>query len=222
MKLAVLYSGGKDSNLALHLAKQYEDVVCLIAIASKNDDSYMFHTPAITWTKLQAEKLQLPLIIKETEGKKEEELYELKEAIKQAIEEYQIAGVVTGAVESIYQASRVQKITDELGIECFNPLWQKDQMELLNDLVTLGFEVIISGVAADPFDESWLGRKIDRYTIAQLEMFKDQLKLNPAGEGGEYESFVINSPDFKEGIEIVDFEKLYAERNGRLIIKEAS
>ena len=180
----------------------------------------MFHTPAITWTKLQAEKLQLPLIIKETEGKKEEELNDLKEAIKQAIEEHNIEGVVTGAVESIYQASRVQKITDELGIECFNPLWQKDQMELLNDLVTLGFEVIISGVAADPFDETWLGRKLDRHTIVQLEMFKEQLKLNPAGEGGEYESFVINSPDFKEGIKITKTRNIYAERNGALIIEE--
>lgn len=221
MKLAVLFSGGKDSTYALHLAKKYETVICLISIVSKNPDSYMFHTPNIEWVKLQAKKLGLPIIIKETLGNKEEELEELKQAINEAKQKYGVKGIVSGAVESVYQATRLQKISDELKIECFNPLWQKNQLELLNEIVDLGFEVIIGSVAAHPFDESWLGKKIDKKTIKELELLKEKIKINPAGEGGEYESFVLNSPDFSEKINIKKAKKTFQKNSGIYLIEEA-
>ena len=61
MRLGVLFSGGKDSTLALHLAAEKEEVTCLITVVSKNKESYMFHTPNIDVTALQAEALALPL-----------------------------------------------------------------------------------------------------------------------------------------------------------------
>ena len=114
MKLGVLFSGGKDSTLALHLAKEKEEVVCLITVVSKNKESYMFHTPNIDITELQAQALGLPLVSVTSEGKKEEELCDLEKAIMQAKNEFGIEGVVTGAVESVYQASRVQRICNRL------------------------------------------------------------------------------------------------------------
>ena len=54
MKLAVLFSGGKDSYLALQYASEEHDISCLLTLESKKEDSWMFHTPAIEWTKLQA------------------------------------------------------------------------------------------------------------------------------------------------------------------------
>ena len=73
MKLGVLFSGGKDSTLALHKTAEKEQVTCLITLRSKNPESYMFHTPNISLTELQAQALGAPLITKETYGKKEEE-----------------------------------------------------------------------------------------------------------------------------------------------------
>ena len=162
MKLAALFSGGKDSTLAMYKAMKEHEVVCLVSILSENKESYMFHTPNIELTKLQAEAMNIPIIIKSTPGKKEEELEELKQAIKQAKEEYQLDGIITGAVASEYQASRIQKICDELNLKCINPLWGMDQIKLLEEVLQNNFEVIISGVFAYPLTEEWLGKTINK------------------------------------------------------------
>jgi len=62
LKSAVLFSGGKDSGLALDYALKYTNVKCLIIMQSKNTESYMFHTPNIQWTKYQAERTGIPYI----------------------------------------------------------------------------------------------------------------------------------------------------------------
>ena len=135
MKLAVLFSGGKDSTLALMKAMAKEEVSCLISIISENPESYMFHTPNMEIARLQAAAMGIPIVEMGTEGRKEKELKDLREAIRFAMENSSIKGLVTGAVESVYQASRVQKICSDLGIFCFNPLWKKDQVELLEEVV---------------------------------------------------------------------------------------
>lgn len=213
MKLAVLFSGGKDSTYAAWLAKKYDhEIVCLISIWSENENSFMFHTPAIELTKKQAETMKIPLIIQKTKGNKEIELKELDKAIKNAKKEFGIESVVTGAVESVYQASRVQQICNELKIECFNPLWQKNQIEILEDLIKNKFEVIISGVAAYPLDSKWIGRKIDKKFIEEIKVLSEKFKINPAGEGGEFESLVVGCPLFKKKLE-VKLKKVIGEGN---------
>ena len=213
MKLGVLFSGGKDSTFATLLAKKegYE-ISCLISVASDNKESYMFHTPSIEKTKKQAEVMDIPIILEKTKGKKEDELKDLKSAIKKAVQKYKIEGIVTGAVESVYQASRIQKICNELNIECFNPLWQKNQFELLEDLIKNKFEVIIVGVFAYPLDEKWLGRKIDKKFIEEMKKLNEKYKINPAGEGGEFETFVLDCPLFKRKLEVTDW-KDFGEKN---------
>ena len=80
MKLAVLFSGGKDSTLAAWLAqKEGHELSCLISIISENKHSYMFHTPSIEKTKAQAQAMDIPIIVQETKGEKEEELKDLQE-----------------------------------------------------------------------------------------------------------------------------------------------
>ena len=82
MKLGVLFSGGKDSTIALHKAAKENKIACLITIISKNKESYMFHTPNINITKMQSEALGIPIINKDTKGNPEKELKDLEEAIK--------------------------------------------------------------------------------------------------------------------------------------------
>ena len=198
MKLALLFSGGKDSTYAGYLAKKdNNELTCLISIISKNPDSYMFHTPKIELTKQQAKLMNIPIITKQTVGKKEQELKDLEQAIKQAKEKYNAEGIITGAVESIYQASRIQKICNKLNLECFNPLWQKNQTELLEDLIKNNFKVIITHVAAEGLDNSYIGRQLDKNLISELKKLEEKYKINPAGEGGEFETLVINCPLFK-------------------------
>jgi ABC transporter with metal-binding/Fe-S-binding domain ATP-binding protein len=213
MKLAVLFSGGKDSVYSAYLAKKngYE-LACLISIISENKESYMFHTPSIDKTKKQAEVMNLPLIIQKTKGKKEEELKDLEKVIKIAIEKYKIDGIVTGAIKSVYQSSRIQKICNKLNIECFNPLWQKDEFEYLNELIKNKFKVIITAVAAYPLDEKLLGRKIDKRFIKEIKELNEKYKIHPAGEGGEFETFVLNCPLFKRRLKLVD-SKISGEKN---------
>jgi asparagine synthase (glutamine-hydrolysing) len=217
MKLAALFSGGKDSTFAAYLAKKHgHEIVCLISVLSKNPFSYMFHTPSISKVRQQAETMQIPLIEQETEGKKELELEDLEKIIIKAKKKYCIEGIVTGAIESVYQASRIQKICSKLGLEVFNPLWKKDQFELLNDLIKNKFEVIITGVAAYPLDASWLGRKIDKSFIEDVKRLNEKYKINPAGEGGEFETFVLDCPLFSKKLKIKDRKVIGSGNNYRM------
>jgi ABC transporter with metal-binding/Fe-S-binding domain ATP-binding protein len=221
MKLGVLFSGGKDSTLALHKAAEKEEVVCLITVVSENKESYMFHTPNIDITELQAEALGLPLMKRVTAGKPEEELKDLEEAIAQAVTDFKIDGVVTGAVESVYQSKRIQSICDRLNVSCLNPLWKKSQKALLEELVAEGFKVIIAGVFAYPLDKSWLGKEIDNELIERLLLLGEEFGLSVAGEGGEIETTVLDAPLFKKKIEILDSSIEAKGDSGVFIIKKA-
>lgn len=213
MKLGVLFSGGKDSCYSAYLAKKNNhEIACLISIQSENKESYMFHTPSIKQVKKQSEAMQIPLLAFKTKGKKEAELKDLENAIKEAIRKYNIQGIVTGAVASVYQSSRIQKICDKLNLKCFNPLWQKNQIELLEDLIKNNFEVIVVGVFACPLDKNFLGRKIDEKFIEEARLLSEKYKINPAGEGGEFETFVLNCPLFKKRLVVKNF-KDYGEKN---------
>lgn len=217
MKLGSLFSGGKDSTFALYMAKQCGyHVSCLISIHSRNPYSYMFHTPSILRVRQQAAVLEIPLVFYETQGEKEKELTDLEAAIQSARTQYGIEGIITGAIESTYQASRIQRICNVLDIECFNPLWQKDQFELLDDLIHNAFEVVITAAAAYPLDASWLGRTIDREFIRLIKPLHEKYRINPAGEGGEFETFVLNCPMFKKGLRIVNSTIRSSENSHRM------
>jgi diphthine-ammonia ligase len=220
MILGILFSGGKDSTYALLKATEGNDVACLITLVSSNKESYMFHTPNIDVTSVQAEAMGLPIVTVKTEGKKEDELEDLKAAIVNAKEEFQIEGIVTGAVESVYQSERIQKICSDLDLWCFNPLWKKDQEELLRELLKEKFRVIISGIFAYPLDEKWLGKEIDDKMIGELVDLKKKYGLSPSGEGGELETTVIDAPFFERRIEILQSEKSSKDNSGVFIIKK--
>jgi ABC transporter with metal-binding/Fe-S-binding domain ATP-binding protein len=208
MKLAMLLSGGKDSVYAGYLAKTKfnHEIVCTITIVSENKYSYMFHTPSVGKTKKQSDAMGIPLIIKKTSGKKEEELKDLENAIKNAIKKYKIQGITTGAIQSVYQSSRIQKICDKLKIECLNPLWQISEEDYLNDLIKNKFRIIVTGVFAYPLNEKFLGREIDKKFIEEIKKLNQKYKISMIGEGGEYETFVLNCPLFRRELKIKSFK----------------
>jgi diphthine-ammonia ligase len=215
MRVAALVSGGKDSLLALHKASESHEIACLITAFSDNPDSYMFHTDAVTLVRLQAESMGLPLITFSTKGVKEEELTDLKKALTKAVKDFGVKGVVSGAIDSNYQKSRIDALCKDLGLVSIAPLWHQDPLLLLEEVVKR-FEAVIVKVAAEGLDDSWLGRRIDKAFI------KDVLKLrvHPMGEGGEYESLVLNAPLFKKRL-VIKFVKQWDGVVGKLSISRA-
>jgi len=214
MRVGVLFSGGKDSCYAMYKALQEHKVGCLISVVSENKESYMFHTANIELVDAQAEALGMPLVKARTKGVKEGELDDLKKALLIAINDYGIKGVVSGAIASDYQASRIRRICEELGLESITPLWGEDQLGLLREVVKHGFKVLIVGIAGYPLDRSWLGREINDEVINELEKLKNKIGLQPAGEGGEIETFVVDSPMHKKKVRIIRVEKDYANNTG--------
>ncbi len=214
LKLGVLFSGGKDSTYAASIMqKQNYELACLITLRSENPDSYMFHTPAIEITSLQAEAMKLPIIIQSTKGEKEHELRDLEKAMRLAQEKYKIEGIVSGAVFSTYQRNRIEKLCDKLGLKIFAPLWHKQQEEELHELLNAGFRFVFTAVAAQGLDKSWLNKVITETEIAQLHALHLKYGINEAGEGGETESLVLSCPLFQKSIKLDRVEIIEEGKN---------
>ena len=206
MNAAALFSGGKDSTYALYLALKQHDVKCLLTLVSENPESYMFHVPNIEFTKEQAKAIGMPLLMAKTKGKKEVELEDLRALIIIAKEKYDIKMIVAGAIASKYQKERVQTICADLELELFAPLWGVDAESYINDIIKNKFKVIITAVSADGLDKSFLGKVIDDDIIKKLKDISKKTGIHLAGEGGEYETFVLDGPIFRKKLVIENAE----------------
>ncbi len=213
---AALFSGGKDSTLAIHKVHKEKPVELLITMVSDNDFSYMFHKPNIDYSKMQADALDIKQVIYNTKGEKEKEL----DDINSALIENKVTELVTGAVASTYQKERIEKICEKLSIKAISPIWHIDPIEELSELAK-NYDVIITQVAAEGFDKSFLGARIDDNLIGKLKKINEKYKINMLFEGGEAESFVLDAPLFKKRIIITKSHTAWSGSVGRFIIDEA-
>jgi ABC transporter with metal-binding/Fe-S-binding domain ATP-binding protein len=218
MKLAALFSGGKDSTYAVHLAQQKNwEVAHLVSLFPEANDSYMFHVPNIHLTPMLADALGINFVRQNTKGEKEKELEDLRVVLASL----EIDGVITGAIASNYQRTRIQYVCNLLGLACFNPLWDLDQKVVLGDMLDAGFQILVVGVFAEGLGEDWLGRKLDSGALAELESIAARYGINVSGEGGEFESLVVDGPNFFRKLEIVDSEIEWDGMSGVLRITDA-
>jgi len=218
MRLASLLSGGKDSVYATHLTQRDHQLSYMVSMKPENSDSYMFHTVNIDATKLQAEAWGIPYVEAMTQGLKEKELDDLKETLSSL----DIDGIVTGAIASKYQADRVNRLCDELGLTHLSPLWGKEREQLLQDMLGSGMNIIFSAVAAHGLDQTWLGEPITPKRVARLKKLSDRYGVDMCGEGGEYESLVLDAPWFTRRIQITEAEKTWDGVSGRYNIINAT
>ncbi len=222
-KLGILCSGGKDSWYAAYVMKRLNySLTCAMVMESDNDDSYMFHTPAISLVGLQAEAAGIPLIRQSTRGVKEEELKDLKELLRKAKEDFRIEGVVTGALYSQYQRERIEKLCDELDLKCYAPLWHLEQESELRELLREKFIITMSSIAGEGLSPEWLGKEIGNEEVEKLVELNRRIGFHVAGEGGEYESLVLDCPLFKKRLVLKDTKiQKESEIVARLVVKEA-
>jgi ABC transporter with metal-binding/Fe-S-binding domain ATP-binding protein len=178
----------------------------------------MFHTENLHLVDRVAHHMGIPLTMRETQAHKEDELNDLKSIL----EELNVEGVVSGAVASEYQRTRIEKICHSLDLKSFTPLWHKNQEMLLREIVDAGFRAVIVAVAAEGLGEEWLGREIDEACISDLLRIHEKHGINISGEGGEYETFIIDCPLYAQRIEIEKASILWEKNRGVLNIERVS
>lgn len=223
MRVAVAYSGGKDSTRAVYESlKAGNKVCCLLNMIPDTSESYLFHYPNARWTRLQAEALGIPLLSREVRCVSEvEELNAFTDLLAEAAAKYSVDCLYTGAIASVYQRRRFEEAASRLGLKCINPLWGLSGEQLLRDLVKLGFKTVVVGVSAAGLGGEWLGRVIDEAAIEGLRKVNRMYGVNLSFEGGEAETFVLDAPIFSKRIEITSSEMFWDGYIGFFVIKDA-
>ena len=224
MRLAALFSGGKDSTFSIYEAQREGHVVkCLVTISPSSQESMLLHHPNIEYSKLQATSMCIPQKYKELDSVNEHaETDSLKILLKEAKTDYDIEGIVHGGIASSYQLSRFQTICKDLSLKLISPLWHRSPKTYLVDLLNAGFRFIVTSVTADGLDERWLGKEITQQNLDDLIDLASRFGFNANFEGGEAETFVIDCPLFSFPIKITRSKRFWDGYRGRFEIQEAN
>lgn len=223
MKLAALFSGGKDSTFSLYQAKKEgHQIECLITLFPLSEESTLFHFPNIELTKLQSQSMNLPQIsirTKSLDTKMEDQL--LRKILKKAKDDYKIEGMVQGGISSEYQKKHFENVCSSLDLCLVSPVWKIDPKKYMNILLGAEFRFIVVSVSSDGLDDSWLGKEITPSEVITLENLSKKYGFNLNFEGGEAETFVLDCPLFSYPIKIKKSRKIWDGYRGRLEIEEA-
>lgn len=230
---AALFSGGKDSSWALYEAQQTGKTIVRTVTAQPTGDSYLYHTPATHLPSLLAQSAGIqhttfPVKTAATDPaadstrRGDQELAPLLAAVQSIDEDLSggLDGLVVGAVESRFQRDRVERLCDHLGLELFAPLWHCDPQAALTEMIEAGFDIRIVAVAADGLDETWLGRRLDANAMTKLLELQSDRGIHPMGEGGEYETVVVDGPHLDRPLQFESSPEWDGTR-GRLDIDDA-
>lgn len=202
MRVAVLSSGGKDSCAALWwaLCKGWE-VTHLVTVNITGGDSHMFQVPGVAAVQYQAQLAGIPWISLDSEGVQEQEIDDLQAAL----EKLDIDGIVSGALRSDYQKSRLERMCQKLDIISWTPLWHQSPLSHIRGLVDNGFGIMITGVSSEGLGQEWLGTTLSKESLTTLEKLSQEYRFNVDGEGGEYETLVLFGPHM-DGKLVVDYQ----------------
>jgi len=220
LNVSCLWSGGKDSAYACYLAlKMGFKIKSLITFYPQDPESPLFHVPNIRWTTLQAQAMNVKHHLITTPPNNEQQA--LEQALNELKNDDDIDGIVSGVIASNYQRRILQETCEKMGLELITPLWGLNPLDILKEVLANGFKALIVGVYAEGLTQQWLGRTLDESFIKHLEKLLQTWKVHPCGEGGEYETFVIDAPCFKKKIEVVNYEIKWHRNWGEMIILNA-
>lgn len=220
-RLALLASTGKDSWAAAWIMyKRNYAINCLVSVIPLKD-SFLFHHPCIELVKTQSIASGIPLIsVRANSNDTNKEIDALKKALKKAINNYNIEGVITGALYSNYQRNRFEQVIDGLGLKIYNPLWHTNQESFMR-MVSKNFKVVISSVSAEGLTHEWVGRLLTKKNVERLIELSKRYGFNAAGEGGEFETLVLDMPLFKKQIALEGCKVEKEDKSATLSVKKA-
>ncbi|MGD0549770.1 MAG: diphthine--ammonia ligase [Candidatus Bathyarchaeia archaeon] len=202
--VAVSWTGGKDSSLALYEAGMSGcEVSCLVTFAPRQE---RFLAHPIAFMRLQAHALGLPHYVINVE-KPFERGYE--NAISSLKEERGIDVLVTGDISEIahHDSNWMADRGERCGVDVLRPLWHRDRLELLDKLLSLGFKMVFSCVKRPWFTEEWLGLGLSHSSLERLRELSERTGFDVCGEQGEYHTLVSDGPIFRKSVKIVSYSK---------------
>jgi uncharacterized protein (TIGR00290 family) len=215
LKVAVAWSGGKDSCLACYKTIKEGYKISNLLVMMADESTSNFHLINSNLLDDQSDAIGIPIIKQITspdtyENNFRNALLELKNR--------GIEGLVTGDVfdVSLHEPGWLDRICSEVGLTPVRPLWHFDTKKILIEFINEGFKAIVVRVKNSVLGLDWLGREINQ------KFFNDLLQLgtiDPCGEHGEFHSLVIDGPIFKNRIEISESKKTTLNGYGRLEIK---
>ena len=188
MKVAVSYSFGKDSTLALHrICEQGHTSAALIVMVNPSYDRSWFHGVDRYFMERIGEALRIPLICCETEG----ETYHtaLEDGIRRA-KQLGIQACVFGDIDIEEHALWCRERCRHTSVQPLFPLWHCPRKELVQEAIDLGYQARIKCIRNDLLPESLLGKTLDRAIIQELE----NSGVDVCGENGEYRWTAVPSP----------------------------
>ncbi len=209
MTVTALVSGGKDSIFSAYLADtQGWTVDELLVLRPEDPDSWMFHTPNLPLVALQAEAWGKRCRSEPVVGRDEADE---AEALRAALASDR-GPVVAGAIASSYQWSRLVRIADEVHRRVYTPLWGKEGSTVVRAEIDAGLDIRMIHLSAEPLTEELLGLRLDLPLLAELERRSRELRrFHSAGEGGEFETLVVDAPFFQRRIVL---DETHIERRG--------
>ena len=212
------------------------DVKALVTLCVSGDDSMMFQMDGVCVAGLQSASCGIPWLPIATRGSPEEEVNDLKRGLEGRTDpkadfdrfwpekwekseiilhdgELEIDALVTGALRSDYQRTRLDRMCSSLGIRSFSPLWHHGPLEHIRRFPSQGFDVRLSSISADGLGEEWVGRKLSRKAVEELIQTSKRFRFNADGEGGEYETLVVKAPHMENSINL-EGEKHWGKGRG--------
>lgn len=208
MKCVALLSGGKDSVAAIDMAQQYGwEVIVALRMVPDEDDAWMFHTPNLNVVESIAECMGIPLVTANARPDPIDEVKDLEAALQKIKGEYGVEAVISGALASDYQRTRIDRIGHNLGLKTFAPLWHKKRETYLDSLFQAGYAMRFSRVAADGLTEDLAGAAFDASAVERMASMSSRPDI--AGEGGEFETLVLDAPHFNRCV-VVDAAEVEA------------
>ena len=209
MKFVALVSGGKDScyNICECLRLGHELTV-MANLRPKEGrpeeiDSYMYQTVGYKSVDKLAKCAGVPLVHKSISEDESSVVTELAQLLLEIKHKFGVEGVSAGAIGSSYQQQRVDKACALAGMRSLTFMWQRDQCQLLEDIVASGVDARIIKVASLGLNSRHLGLPLKTAKDELISLHK-KLGIHPCGEGGEFETFVVDAPFFKQRLEIVE------------------
>lgn len=192
--MALLWSGGKDSALALRAlrADSKFDVRVLLTTVTQDYDRISIHGVRRALLEAQTAALGVPLQIVAVPARCTNAQYEAAMgAAMQRLRAQNIACVAAGDLFLRDVRDYREAMLNSHGMRAHFPLWNRDTTELAREFIGAGYQAILSCVDTHALDASFAGRAFDVALLRDLPP-----NIDPCGENGEFHSFVWNGPGF--------------------------